>query len=65
MAQEDPQLVSYIRDNHLRSPQLLTAGQATYEPLPVPEIAELFKWKVIFLFYKIVLLAKRVIDDIT
>lgn len=48
VAQEDPQLVSYIREKHLRpppSPQPFTAGQTTYKAVPVPEIAQLFKWK--------------------
>lgn len=47
VAQEDPQLISYIREHHLRPPPPRShVKHDTVHVEAIPEIGELFGWKV-------------------
>lgn len=49
MAQEDPQLITYIREQHLRHPPSENHKvQTNLDVEAIPELGELFNWKVNF-----------------
>ncbi|KAG8275381.1 protein Star-like [Homalodisca vitripennis] len=45
VAQEDPQLIAFIREHHLRPPPRLHSKRVNLDVEAIPEIGELFGWK--------------------
>lgn len=46
VAQEDPQLISFIREKHLRPPPKSHGKRVNVDVEAIPELGELFSWKV-------------------
>lgn len=46
VAQEDPQLIAYIREHHLRPPYKGRLRHGSHNVQAIPELGELFGWKV-------------------
>lgn len=50
VAQEDPQLIAYIREHHLRPPYKGRVHKGSHSAQPITELGEMFGWKVSFVF---------------
>lgn len=46
VAQEDPQLIAYIREHHLRPPYKGRVHKGSHSAQPITELGEMFGWKV-------------------